>query len=178
MAGKLKQVKKLLRMKSIFMLPALAVLWACSGNSQNISKDSSKLQNESGQALSASDSTQDKSDTSLQGLWVLQPVLASDTAAGKLPSLNFNLAASSFSGSTGCNSMNGSFTISGDSLIFNQQVVTTRMACPGYNEKAFLDNLFLTNNFKIEDGVLMLKNNQTVLSKWTRKREPKKLEKA
>ena len=74
--------------------------------------------------------------------------------------------------------MNGSFTLSGDSLIFNQQVITTKMACPGYNEKTFLDNLFLTNNFKIEDGVLMLKNNQTILSKWTRKREPKKLEKA
>ena len=164
-------------MKNIFILPVLAILWACSGNSQNISsKDSSKLQNESGQSLS-SDSTQNQ-DTSLQGLWVLQPVLASDMAAGKLPSLNFNLAASSFSGSTGCNSMNGSFTLSGGSLIFNQQVITTKMACPGYNEKTFLDNLFLTNNFKIEDGVLMLKNNQTILSKWTRKREPKKLEKA
>ena len=74
--------------------------------------------------------------------------------------------------------MNGSFTLSGGSLIFNQQVITTKMACPGYNEKTFLDNLLLTNNFKIEDGVLMLKNNQTILSKWTRKREPKKLEKA
>lgn len=108
-------------------------------------------------------------DTTIAGHWVLQPVLSSDTAAGKIPTLNFNLATKKFTGNTGCNDMSGNFLVSGDSLSFNEQIVTTRKACEGYNEKAFIDNLTKTNHYKIEDGVLQLMHDQTILSKWTRK---------
>lgn len=111
------------------------------------------------------------SDTTLAGTWVLQPVLASDTASGRLPSLTFDLASKKFTGNTGCNSMGGLFFVNGDSLAFSEQMVMTRKACEGYNEKAFIDNLSKTNRYKIVDGLLQLMSDQTILSKWTRKED-------
>jgi heat shock protein HslJ len=110
-------------------------------------------------------------DTTLAGTWILQPVLASDTASGRLPSLTFNLASNKFMGNTGCNGMAGRFFVRGDSLTFTEQMIMTRKACDGYNERAFIDNLSKTNRYKIVDGVLQLMSDQTILSKWTRKED-------
>lgn len=108
-------------------------------------------------------------DTStIAGTWYLMPVLSSDTAAGKLPTLNFELTEGRFSGNNGCNAMSGSFFIKEDALRFGDNVVSTKMACPGYNEKLFVNNLLKTNRFMIKDGVLQLMYNTTILSKWTR----------
>jgi len=115
------------------------------------------------------DYTVTPADTTIAGNWILQPVLASDTAAGRIPKLNFNLVTKKFIGNTGCNDMSGSFFISKDSLSFNEQIVTTRKMCEGYNEKAFLESFTKTNRYKIVDGVLQLMNDQTILSKWIRK---------
>jgi len=113
-------------------------------------------------------------DTSkLGGLWFLQPVLASDTATGKIPRLEFNLATKRFSGNTGCNNMSGSFDFTDTTLQFNQRIVTTKMACVGYNEKAFLESLLRTNSYKLQNGMLILMFDQTELSRWTRKVAPK-----
>ncbi|HEX5150053.1 MAG TPA: META domain-containing protein [Parafilimonas sp.] len=108
-------------------------------------------------------------DTStIAGGWYLMPVLPSDTAAGKIPTLNFDLSGGRFSGNNGCNTMSGSFFIKEDALRFGDNVVSTKMVCPGYNEKPFVDNLLKTNRFMIRDGVLQLMYNTTILSKWTR----------
>ncbi len=126
-----------------------------------------------------SDSTIVKTDTvpsgndaskneTLQGEWYLQPVLPSDTAAGKIPTLKFDLKTNRVSGNTGCNSFGGSFMIKGSALSFSPNMISTRMACPGYNEKAFLDNLIKTNRYEIKEGVLQLMYNTTILSNWRR----------
>jgi heat shock protein HslJ len=108
-------------------------------------------------------------DTSLNGEWFLQPVLASDTAAGKFPSINFNISKSTFTGNTGCNRMSGSFKRTDTSLTINQNITLTKMLCVGYNEAAFIKTLLNTNRYKREDSVLVLMFDQTVLSRWTRK---------
>lgn len=105
---------------------------------------------------------------SIAGNWYLIPVLPSDTAAGKIPTLNFDLTAGRFSGNNGCNAMSGSFFIKEDALRFGENMVSTKMACQGYNEKPFVDNLLKTNRFMIKDSVLQLMYNTTILSKWTR----------
>jgi heat shock protein HslJ len=104
----------------------------------------------------------------IAGSWYLVPVLSSDTAAGKIPTLNFDLATGRFSGNNGCNKMSGSFFINEDALRFGDNVVSTKMECHGYNEKLFVDNLLKANRFMIKDGVLQLMYNTTILSKWTR----------
>lgn len=111
--------------------------------------------------------------TKLSGLWFLQPVLASDTAMGKIPRLEFNLATKRFTGNTGCNGMSGTFDFTDSTLQFNQRIITTKMACVGYNEKAFLENLLRTNNYRLQNGMLILMFDQTELSRWTRKVAPK-----
>ena len=115
------------------------------------------------------DTTAKMQDTStIEGRWQLQPVMASDTAAGKIPYIIFDLKTNRFSGNTGCNSMSGNFVIKQDALQFNENVISTKMACPGYNEKPFFDNLLKTNRYTIKNGVLQLMYNATILSKWVR----------
>jgi heat shock protein HslJ len=106
--------------------------------------------------------------TTIQGRWKLMPVLSSDTAAGKIPEINFDLKTNRFSGNSGCNAMSGTFIINKDALSFNKDIILTKMACPGYNEKAFLESLGRTNRYQIKNGVLQLMYNSTVLSKWVR----------
>ena len=68
--------------------------------------------------------------------------------------------------------MNGKyyFSIVDSSLSFSDKLVTTKMACTGYNEKAFLKNLLLTTHFKLKSGVLiLLAEDNTELSRWERK---------
>ncbi|WP_276479448.1 META domain-containing protein [Paraflavitalea pollutisoli] len=110
-----------------------------------------------------------KRDTMLNGEWFLQPVLASDTAAGKYPSIKFDVAKGHFTGHTGCNRMSGAFKRTDSTLIFDERIQVTEMACPGYNETAFLKTLLNTNRIKRDGSVLILMFDQTELSRWTRK---------
>jgi heat shock protein HslJ len=114
-----------------------------------------------------------KDTTKLGGMWFLQPVLASDTAMGKIPRIELNLSTKRFTGNTGCNSMSGMFDFTDSTLQFNQRIITTKMACTGYNEKAFLESLLRTNSYRLQDGMLILLFDQTELSRWTRKVSPK-----
>lgn len=108
-------------------------------------------------------------DSSLKGQWFLVPGLPSDTATGQFPSLTFHPGNKTFSGHTGCNTMQGSITLTDSSLRFNDNIKMTRKLCTGYNEAAFLKNLFMTNRYSVRDSVLTLWFDQTELSHWTRK---------
>jgi len=114
-----------------------------------------------------------KDTTKLGGLWFLQPVLASDTATGKIPRIAFDVSSKGFTGNTGCNEMKGTFEYTDSSLTFNQHITTTKMNCVGYNEKAFLESLLRTNRYRLESGMLILMFNGAELSRWTRKVTPK-----
>lgn len=110
--------------------------------------------------------------TTLGGTWYLQPVLPADTASGKTPALQLDLAKSRFTGNTGCNSMRGQFWFSktDSSLSFSDKIVQTRMACPGYNEPAFLKSLKNATHFRLSNGELtLLSDERTELSHWMRK---------
>ena len=115
----------------------------------------------------------EKDTTKLGGQWFLQPVLPSDTAIGKIPRLVLDLTTKKFTGNTGCNSMSGQFDFTDSTLQFNQRIITTKMACVGYNEKEFLETLLRTNSYKLQSGILILMFDQTELSRWTRKVAPK-----
>jgi heat shock protein HslJ len=119
-------------------------------------------------------SIQTKDTTSLSGVWYLLPVLASDTATGQIPELRFDMAKSRFTGSTGCNKMNGEFWYSAhdSSLSFSDKFASTKMACPGYNEQGFIKSLKNVNHFRLRGGVLTLMADATELSHWVRKERP------
>ena len=109
--------------------------------------------------------------TTLGGTWFLQPMLPSDTATGKVPTLELNVDKSRFSGNTGCNNMHGEFWFSktDSSLSFSEKISTTKMACPGYNEPAFMKSLRSAGRFRLRNGVLtLLSDDNTELSHWVR----------
>lgn len=118
-----------------------------------------------------------KDTTTLGGDWYLVPVLASDTATGEVPEVAFDLKKTTFSGNTGCNKMGGPFWYSDkdSSLSFSDKIITTKMFCPGYDEKAFVTSLGHTNHYRLKNGMLILMADNTELSKWTR--NPPKLPK-
>lgn len=119
--------------------------------------------------ISGADTTGNIDTTAtLNGTWYLQPVLPSDTGALKTPQLTFDLATNKFTGSTGCNSMSGTFIRTDSTLEFNENILLTKMACTGYNERAFIENLLRTNSYRFKNGLLVLQFNETELSKWGR----------
>lgn len=147
----------------------LCVLMACEGAPSNqpaSSGDTTKAL----KPVSATSAPRDT--TTLGGTWFLQPVLAPDTATGKRPFLRFDAAKSRFSGNTGCNNMNGQFWYSDrdSSMTFNDKIITTRMACPGYNEQQFIKNLLRTSHYRLKYGLLtLLSDDNGELSRWERK---------
>jgi heat shock protein HslJ len=110
--------------------------------------------------------------TSLGGAWVLQPVLDSDTATGKIAWLDLDVAKSHFVGNTGCNSIKGQFWFSKNdsSLSFGDKFAVSKMTCPGYNEPAFLKSLGNTTHYRLRNGLLILLTDDNLeLSRWTRR---------
>ena len=164
-------------MQYILTHVALLFLLTCTnGNNLKNNNNSDALQYED--TMNAQNGVDtNHADTTLSGEWELIPILASDTATGRLPKLIFNLADNSFTGNTGCNSMSGSFVKNGYALHFNENVILTKMDCLGYNETGFMENFLKTDNYSIEDGVLQLKSGQTILSKWARNVQVTPLEK-
>lgn len=107
----------------------------------------------------------------IAGEWFLQPVLPSDTAAGHIPVLNFDLAKKTFKGFTGCNDMSGRFVVSGDALSFDKDIISTKVICEGFNEKEFIANFLRVDHYQVKEGVLILLIDKTPISKWMRKNQ-------
>ena len=108
-------------------------------------------------------------DSSIAGDWYLQPVLASDMVTGKTAAIHFDPETNSFSGNTGCNQMRGKFLHSADSIHFDENMITTKMACVGYNEAAFLKNLLRVNRYSFKDGLLIFFVDGQQIFSWSRK---------
>jgi heat shock protein HslJ len=152
---------------TVFMLFLLACQNAGSGSSDQRS-DTAAIATAATPVptLSAPDTT------TLGGRWYLEPVLPSDTATGKTPWLELNPSLARFSGNTGCNSIQGKFYFSktDSSLAFNDKIVLSKMACPGYNEPAFLKSLGNTERYKLhKDTLTLIGDDHSELSRWLRK---------
>lgn len=151
-------------MKYLFIAVLVLFLTACNTQTGEGSNEQDSLPARTENNLSAAATA-----TTLEGAWQLQPVLPSDTATGRIPTLVFDLKSKKFQGNTGCNNMSGNFYTESDSLSFSEQIIMTKMACPGYNEQGFIESLTKTNRYKIDKAVLQLMQEQTILSKWIRK---------
>ena len=108
-------------------------------------------------------------ETKISGDWWLMPVLPSDTATGHIPNISFDIGKKKFKGFTGCNSMSGNFVIKGDALSFDKDIISTKIACEGFNEKDFLANLLRVDHYQLKEGVLILLIDKAPISKWMRR---------
>ncbi len=149
----------------------LCLLVAC----QSPTSNPNPIKHSPDSVITASAAPAPPDTTTLAGPWFLQAVLPSDTAAGKMPALMLDLKKSHFSGNTGCNTMRGEFWFSTNdsSLTFSDKIATTKMACAGYNEPAFMKSLKSTTHFRLSNGILtLLSDDKTELSHWVRKPSP------
>ena len=108
-------------------------------------------------------------ETKLSGDWWLLPALPSDTVTGHIPNISFDLSKKKFKGFTGCNEMSGSFMLKGDALSFDKDIISTKIACEGFNEKYFIANLLRVDHYQIKDGMLVLLIDKAPIAKWVRK---------
>ena len=92
-----------------------------------------------------------------------------DTAAkpfqyqGRIPSVTLNATNRVFTGTTGCNSMSGSFNFSKKDIQFGHNIVTSKMSCNEYNESNFISALRKADNYTLNGNTLQLKQGSTLL---------------
>jgi heat shock protein HslJ len=107
--------------------------------------------------------------THLNGNWQLQMLFASDSNWAKQPFININLNDKTFSGNSGCNSITGKFAVGTENYIaFDKNFISTKMACTGNYEKAFLSTLLKINRYTINKDELELGQGEIVLMKFRR----------
>ena len=87
---------------------------------------------------------------------------------GRTPSLVINTTSRVFSGTTGCNSMSGSFNFSGNDLQF-KAINTSKMNCNEYDEAGFLAALKKVDSYNVNGNLLELKQGGTVLLTFAKK---------
>ena len=73
------------------------------------------------------------------------------------------------SGSTGCNRINGTYSVSGNSIQFGPNLAMTKMGCPNYDENTFLDAFNKVNHYQIKGNNLMLMQDSALLMTFSKK---------
>jgi len=87
----------------------------------------------------------------------------------RLPEMRIMADQGIFTGNTGCNSMSGSFSFSGNDIKVDNKLRTSKMACNDYDENLFISNLLKAESYTINNGVLELKNGGTTVLTFRRK---------
>jgi heat shock protein HslJ len=107
----------------------------------------------------------------LTGIWELRSMPGSANDWRRIPTLVLDVNSGTFTGNTGCNSMSGRFVAQGTSVVFDNEIIITKMGCTGkYDENVFLKNLLMIDNYKINDTMLQLRKLDTI--KMSFKRQP------
>lgn len=162
-------------MKQFFLIVLLSTALACNSQTKNsiatVTKSSNS--NTSGVTDTTNPNNNDTiaviTDSALSGSWQLQ-LKKDEQLPVEAPTITINMADKSFYGNTGCNNMSGTFTLDKDNhIIFGPDIIMTKKACPGYNEKAFITNFTQTNQYRISNGILQLMNNNDVLTTWVKR---------
>ncbi len=65
--------------------------------------------------------------------------------------------------------MSGKFAINENYIVINKEILTTKMACTGYNETPFLSVLLKINRYTVDNNVLELSQDDIVLMRFTKK---------
>ena len=81
----------------------------------------------------------------------------------RTPSVTLNATNLIFTGSTGCNSMSGSFNFNNKDIQFGRNIVTSKMSCNEYDETQFLSALKKADNYTLNGNTLELKQGSSVL---------------
>jgi len=81
----------------------------------------------------------------------------------RTPSVTLNATNLIFTGTTGCNSMSGSFNFNNKDIQFGRNIITSKMSCNEYNESNFLTALKKADSYTLTNDMLELKQGATRL---------------
>jgi len=132
-------------MKSLLFIAAIMLLFACMSSRQSISE--------------------------VNGKWQLVMFPSGTKTLSEVFTMNkpeLQLDNGHLSGSTGCNRINGSYTIAGNSIQFGSNIAITKMGCPNYDEGIFLDAFNRINKYQLRNNELMLMHDSTLLMTFSR----------
>lgn len=109
----------------------------------------------------------------LNGTWQLEYISGPRIAfeglyPDKRPVITFNTTDSSFSGNTSCNSYRGKLQADGRKIFFSDDMIMTRMACPGEGERVFLNTLRKINQYSVQDGTLTFMMDDTPMLRFVK----------
>ncbi len=164
-------------MKQILLITLLSIALACNSQTKNPAATVTNSSSTNPITDATNPANQDTipviTDSALSGTWQLQ-LKKNEKLPVEAPTITINMADKSFYGNTGCNNMSGTFTLDKDNqIIFGPDIIMTKKACPGYNEKAFITNFTQTNRYRVKNGVLLLMNNDEVLTTWVKEANTK-----
>jgi len=141
-------------MKIMVVLVAMGSLFmiACNNNTQTAEAD---------KTASGSSAVAMQDSTKLNGNWQLNhmadmAVPFDSLFTGKIPAINFDLAARRFSGNTGCNNFSGEIDMSGSTISFLKPMIMTKMFCQGNAEQYFTQNLQKINSWAISNDTILV----------------------
>ncbi|RZJ72188.1 META domain-containing protein [Flavobacterium sp.] len=108
----------------------------------------------------------------LDGNWVLEFVSGGDMQTlypGNAPTLFVDLKQNRASGKNGCNNYSGPITVVGNRLNFSENMISTKMFCPGEGEKTYMNAIQKVNAFDIgTDGKLVLISGDIVVMRFVK----------
>lgn len=81
----------------------------------------------------------------------------------RIPTITINTADQTFIGNSGCNSMSGDFKFDDKGFHVGRNISTSRMACNGYDESAFLSALKRADSYTLNGNTLELREGTTLL---------------
>ncbi|MCB0686536.1 MAG: META domain-containing protein, partial [Saprospiraceae bacterium] len=112
-----------------------------------------------------------QTDYRLHDIWILEEMhgkpVDKQEFGKSVPSMEINTRSNSFTGTTGCNRMNGNIFYEKDKLRFTEMITTKMMCLPDpTNEQTFLKALSSAVSYKIEANRLILSNPHQILLVW------------
>lgn len=165
-------------MKKLIVFSAiLAVLFVSCNASKSTTTATAPKNVDAASVPVTSNPSSDEAD--LGGTWELVSLISEPTPFNTLypsvkPTVSFDARPKQVSGTTGCNSYTGSYSLDGKTISFGNGFATTKMACEGNGETIFIQRLTKANKFFIKDQTtLMLLDGDVALLEFKKIMGPK-----
>jgi len=163
-------------MKKVIVFSAFLAIVLASCNASKTTTTTTKKVDDTAVPVSSSTSA-DEMD--LEGTWELVSLISEPIPFNALyptvkPTIAFDARPKQVSGTTGCNSYTGSYSLDGKNVSFGNVMTMTKMACEGNGESIFVQRLTKTNKFFIKDQkTLMLLQGDVALLEFKKVMGPK-----
>jgi heat shock protein HslJ len=143
-------------MKKVIVFSALLALALASCKSDQTSKTTKPATKEKAVLPNTSGDEDD-----LDGTWELISTISEQTPFNTLypnqkPTITFNSRPRQISGTTGCNTYTGSYTLLGSTISFGTGLTLTKMACDGKGEAVFVERLNKATDYFIKDQTTLM----------------------